>query len=232
MGTLIEKEGRYFKECKVIMLPTEYKTNLIFNESLKILGDHTYFSKVAVELNSYINYQHLYITSDDEIKEGDWYVHCSHGSLKYYVEQAKNNNWKYKSTDRFYLIGKIIATTDKDLTFWNDEEVDGFSGDMILYQPSKAFIEKYCKVGGINEVMVEYDSCVIATKDDWDRHTKYYPKTNSHNEITIHPIKDSWNREEVEELCSKAWLEGFKIGLQHHTKPSSLNELDWIKQNL
>ncbi|MEW2859388.1 hypothetical protein AB1A63_15220, partial [Lactiplantibacillus paraplantarum] len=48
--------------------------------------------------------QHLYILSDDEIKEGDWY----HNSIDNSIKQA--SDWIYVSTCK-----KIIATTDTSL---------------------------------------------------------------------------------------------------------------------
>jgi hypothetical protein len=32
-----------------------------------------------------------------------------------------------------------------------------------------------------------------------------------HNTITIHPIKDSWNREEVKALCKEAFSHGVRL---------------------
>ena len=61
------------------------------------------------------------------------------------------------------------------------------------------------------------------------------PKINSHNEITIHPIKDSWTREEVIELLNAY---GNHVALEFsdcdcsYTEPFSMTEDEWIKENL
>jgi len=39
----------------------------------------------------------------------------------------------------------------------------------------------------------------------------WIPKVDSNNCIIIHPIKDSWNREEVEKLCEKAFSCGVRL---------------------
>lgn len=53
------------------------------------------------------------------------------------------------------------------------------------------------------------------------------PKLNSKGEVIISKIKDSWNREEVIELCKSAYKEGinYEMGIGY-----SINK--WIKENL
>ena len=74
--------------------------------------------------------QHLYILSDDEIKEGDWYL------LDDNTINKASANLRYKNHEK-----KIIASTDSSLK---------------LPRPSNEFNKKYCEEGGINEVLVEY----------------------------------------------------------------------------
>jgi hypothetical protein len=100
---------------------------------------------------------------------------------------------------------KIIATTD--IRIKNQMLLDGF--DRIYPQPSQQFIEhfvnEYNNENIITDVLVEYEY----RHDD----SVPYPKTldgksvlkiNPDNTINIKSIKDSWNREEVELLISKA----------------------------
>jgi len=72
-----------------------------------------------------------------------------------------------------------------------------------LPHPSKSFIEKYCKLGGINEVNVEYEIDIILEYSSGTTPSTFL-KVNLHNEIAIHPIKDSWSKDEVEALCNFA----------------------------
>lgn len=146
--------------------------------------------------------RHLYIVTDDEIKEGDWYYWVITNT----VQQFKSVDGDKPSDD----CKKIIATTDTELTGikqeWEEFEGDWHKSNKLgLPQPSQAFIEKYCKVGGIDEVEVEYECHMI---DTW------LPKVNSHNEITIHPIKDSWSEKEMFELYAKAKQEGYELGIK------------------
>ena len=188
------------------MLPTEKISNIgicIKPMSDVEVGDIKYFVSNMLMSLGYWQPQHLYITSEDEIKEGE-----------YGYDPIINKVFKIKS-----LIGlpnkvyKIIATTDKSLKYTN-HRISPVPNFCNLPQPSKGFIEKYCKVGGIDEVMVEYEYAEVSAKfknaqikGDW---SKYLPenaefnlKINSHNEITIHPIKERmYSRKELLDFVS------------------------------
>ena len=201
------------------MLPTNKADNALIMQ----MGHLKYFNQYFTQ--SYLrdigaSSHHLYITSDDEIKEGDWYISTRniHGNVLHQCDRIKQPNkngvdsiYDYNIVDKDSIMidkdlcKKIIATTDPELKFG-----DSFFNEFLksLPQPSKAFIEKYCEVGGVDEVMVEYEinycthKCIGTqlTSGICSCHkdlTRLKLKINSHNEITIHPIKDSWSREEL-----------------------------------
>jgi hypothetical protein len=197
------------KKAQVIMLPTDKASDILINTYINethstskfVMGmtkealDET--SVKAVEDRGY-KYQHLYITTDDEMKEGDW-CYSEEGILGqhifHYIEKSSRFNGK-----------KIIATTDTELTHPyiqpKDERVLSNNEKKGLPQPSKTFIEKYCKVGGIDEVLVEYEEPVSPLKMRGSNSGKagalaikqaifgFQLKVNSHNEIIIHPIME------------------------------------------
>jgi hypothetical protein len=173
----------------------------------------------------------IYITTDEEIKESDWCYDSIYGIAQ--VTKIGNSGILYFDKESFCLGGKeelsrvrkIISTTDTKLGYG-----DEFGGWYPLSQPSQAFIEKYCKVGGIDEVLVEY----IPYSDS--QSFKTILKVNSHNEITIHPIKDSWTREEVIELLKESSMLSFKHGIEVSLRGGvtrgDFTITDWIEQNL
>lgn len=218
------------EKAQVIMLPTEEVLknglqpisvcNKPINKSSLIFPTTGAYARRLVKQGNQA--YHLYIVSNEEIKKGDWYLH-----------NQKPNGLRVSNSKAIPMDAKkIIATTDTSLKIGNPR--CEFDDDKVLPQPSREFIEKYCRVGGINEVMVEYihtrpgdcgcngmvhDGCHWA--DDI-----YNLKVNSHNEITIHPIKDSWNRKEVIELLNR-YAVIFKP-LKRTTE-----EIDkWIEENL
>ena len=125
---------------------------------------------------------HLYVLSDDEIKEGDWFLYYNkynqiEGVANFIKEEGENNTLveKYSKTTGFskFYIGilgckkhKIIATTDSSLRTIKCEclatTFEGCSQCIeILPQPSqqfiKKFVEEYNKSNVITDVLVEYE---------------------------------------------------------------------------
>jgi hypothetical protein len=202
---------KQFKKKKVVMLPTNEKAKVGM-----INLEHYNKEGFKLELIHYVTNgdglhpQHLYITSDEEIKEGDWvYSEGLHYVFQVLVFPLSAKDAK-----------KIIATTDTSLN---------------LPQPSQQLIEKYIeeynKGNQIKEVMVEYETTQI-TKQEWFQEAPYRVKydvntlkVKSDNTITIRKTKDSWNREEVRELCRLAYnLPSQDVG------PFGFDK--WIEENL
>jgi len=119
--------------------------------------------------------QHLYFTTDEEIKEGDWITDCDFDVMLLVDEESGDlTGWK-----------KIIATTNPKLYINKTIKEVSYTYKKRLPQPSQVFIEKYCKEGGIDEVDVEYtwiDRKRFVNVED----RKYSIKSDSHNTITIH----------------------------------------------
>ena len=191
------------KEIQVHILPTERESNIVLSTTNKNIY-HVSSPKSNSELMGATN-QHLYFTSDEKPKVGDWCVYFGTDIMKH-----DNNEVWDKDKCR-----KIIGTTDTKLKLGicedckQDKDYRHFfiKCTCSLPQPSQAFIEKYCKIGGIDEVLVEYeyneDSLAIYHEEinhrghsDINLEDDISLKVNSQNEITIHPIKTSWGREE------------------------------------
>ena len=130
--------------------------------------------------------RHLYITSDEEIKENSLVllpnntIHRMNASdmISYLDSQSK-------------VTKRIIATTQP---FMN------------LPKPSQQFIEKYIeeynKGNVITDVLVEYNYELSCDEDEQgnlipELYLRVNPKDNT---ITIKKVKDSYSREEVEKL--------------------------------
>ena len=183
------------KRAKVHLLPTNDERAVI---GLTADEKTLWFAHRGVG-NSYGN-KHLYFTTDDEIKEGDWFM--------FYGEPRQAKNLIAEPVNQ----GKIIATTDPNLhsTRLKDCPVnpeDNMVSVRGVSKPSKEFIEEYCRVGGIDEVDVEYGLFHDGNfKDDDETHAFKAirkPRVNSNNEIIIHPVKDSWTVEDLPDLLNR-----------------------------
>lgn len=156
---------------------------------------------------------HLYFTTDEDFIAGEWVLF---GDVVM-IAQSFDDRVVYDNDGNSFMkydCKKIIATTDhlSKLTAGSSEE--GMAGIYRrLPQPSKAFIEEYCEEGGIDEVDVEYERmhCGCNEFGCTCEGTKSKLKVDSHNTITIHPIKDSWSREEIEQIARKAFDKGVNV---------------------
>lgn len=224
------------KKCQIVMLPINEKAENCL--VMEYNGD-LYFTKQLLT-ESYrkearIATYHLYILSDEEIKEGDWYLLVPEDQVK----QAKINIAPHRD------FKKIIATTDSSLLLENEEVIAraaGFKSSITIWdtlpQPSQSFLEvfvrEYNKGNVIKEVMVEYKEEDWTGEGEIDR--SYYktklkvnPKDNT---ITIKRVKESWNREEVEKLVKEAFEGGYCSALNNSKAIKGITSKEWIEQNL
>ena len=239
-----------FKKEKVVMLPTNQKTNGMICKDItgqdKIIAIKT---KYLMEHEDYIGH-HLYIVSDDEIKEGDWvYENNLNQETQIYQIYNRNNELGFFRFRNVWIslnrkqnsAKKIIATTDSSL--WRPSHK--YASDVILLpQPSQQFIEKYIeeynKGNVITDVLIEYELIsneeyfgnTINPDDDvpyFDERLKINSKDNT---ITIKKVKDSYSREEVIEFGNKV-KEYCKDGWKEETLHRVFFEWDkWIEENL
>ena len=151
------------KRAKVHLLPTDKTDGTLW----KTTSGQLIHTHVSGEYKEKYQPFSLYITTDDEIKEGDWYLDSQTNTI-YKCDSYKES----LSTDEFDEFEKIIATTDPELVV-KAVDIREVQGQMMeghyhkeLPKPSKEFIEEYCRVGGIDEVDVEYEEVPSLSKGD------------------------------------------------------------------
>lgn len=197
---LIQIEDKLYQKCKVHLLPTDNVSNIWLRKSQLM------YSKGCSPMDESIP-QHIYITSDEKIEEGDWMFHkLDKHPIKFDGDNSGRFPYGYK---------KIISSTDKSLN---------------LPQPSQEFIEVFIrewnKDNKIEDVLVEYELNIPENANKFphfkvevvrcvweeDYRLKINPKDNT---ITIRKVKDSWSREEVislikkysKEACGQPWFD-------------------------
>jgi len=147
------------KEHNVVMLPTEKASDLC------LLDNDLYY----LDGDEGTNYQHLYITSDEDGKKGDYVLDLGLNKVIHLHSKEFADAFK---TDRtipgiINSCPKIIATTDESLTIKKSATgvTDGgrkrtFYSNESLPQPSpdfiKLFVEEYNKGRQIKTVLVEH----------------------------------------------------------------------------
>lgn len=225
MNTLKEQNGKYYQQCQVVMLATDQKAQL---HSITKNNDRDLVIRVKTETQALFcnrsiesgirKVYHLYFLSDDEIKEGDWFINLHNNNILQLKDGKLPDLNKCK---------KIIATTDESLNY-----LEGSNNTKLwlIPKPSDSFIRKYIEEYNagrqITDVLVEYD-------------ISYHPfnveryvielKINSDNTITITKLKDTYSREEVLEIAHEAWMKG---ALQYQNPNKEQSYTEFIKEKL
>jgi hypothetical protein len=172
------------------VLPTDKPSRLIINWE----NDLCYKSKPYLMEGT----QNIYITSDEEIKEGDWVYHY-----------ASHKMFKYDGHGLCVEVEKIILTTDQDLI---KDGVQAIDDD---------FLEWFVKNPGCEEVEVFKDER-LEEEQDFHFYEIIIPKEEPKQEDKIKEVvnyfkthkPNNWEQEEsirqifIDETKEKLWAEG------------------------
>jgi hypothetical protein len=228
MSSLIERSGKHYIKGKVVMLESKDQTHQVKEGDLFINDTRKYsWGKLEVLRCERVTQHghawngtgirtdicHLYITSDDKIKEGDWYLTDNNKVLQctktiFGLVYADNDHGRQIKHCR-----KIIATTDPSLG---------------LPQPSesfiKAYIEAYNNGNVIEDILIE-----VYKEEDYEYSYHYHIDLKlKDSNIIIRKVKDSWNRDEVQQLLSD-----LSADLYHKRIGNGLAAIEkWIEENL
>jgi len=200
MEQIIQIDNKFYKEAQIVMLPTDKveavgdivvntlnreeialvtKTNITFDGVFRFGDTGVTFTKYSQKA---LEPQHLYILSDDEVKEGDICVCLS--ELEYPNEAIVQRG----RLDTCTSCRKIIASTDPSLN---------------LLPISQEFLKQYVQAEGIDKVLVQQD-------EFWENYSygqneySYEPSTTQgFIDLRLMPAKSSWNREEVIRLLQR-----------------------------
>lgn len=257
---LTEIDSKFYQESNIIPLSTKTNTGL------QRCGKSEWWDGGADKLiDDRWEWQHLDFISNEEIKEGDWVLrgNGSYGCrkvLRIHKDFAICTDFWDKPIETSFPLNelkKIIATTDKGLekhcnTCQGKKEI--FNGlfqvdcpdcyykthNMQLPRPSNEFLSKFCKLGGIDKVLVEmeeinFDASVFGGKSEiLSIPFLQQIKVASDNTITCKPVqeeKKTWNKAEVEVLCRNAFMrKDVGKGLPFDYTDTSCDK--WIKENL
>lgn len=191
---------RTSKTMKVVMLSTNQISNIAMFGKL-------YYDKEGID--PYVaDTKHLYIVSDNDIKEGDWFENGG------YLYQAIRHYSKAPS-DR-----KIEATTNTSLL-----QYQGGSLSKQLPQIPQSFIEAYIKAEGkITEVDVEIEEFSREVLGIWRI------KTRPDNTIIIHQSKTYTRDEVIDKTLS--YFDYFMKDYAREGAIDPLRSIKWFEQNL
>ena len=111
-------------------------------------------------VNDFIDdYQHIYITNDKEIKEGDWYLYCNQINKR--IRKNPKAEYPYPSYQ------KIILTTDQDLIKDGVQDIDDEFLEWFVKNPSCEFVKVEVDLSKHNgEFQTKYGYKIIIMKQE------------------------------------------------------------------
>ena len=227
------------KTFKIVMLPTEKAGIICLNTN-----EQLYLSKEMNMADDNNEYQHLYIISDDEIKEGDWVYQDRFYEEKPVPIMQFSSKDLVTNANESELCKKVIASTDSELKITKSATgvTDGgrertFYSDKLLPQIPESFIKAYIKAYNEGKPITEVDLEMDGDESPaWSGMWKYWPKTRPDNTVIVHQSK-MYSRNEVEYLIKCATDEilhvlGYDTGkkMKETGVMSHINK--WIQDNL
>ena len=224
------------KTVKVVMLSTE---------KADIIHLNLHLNKLSIFNKPYPNgdntkSQHLYLTSDEEIKEGDWVIENSNIIVKVVSLFEDNclvkNNTAYNTNLK--LCKKIVATTDNSINV-------NYPIAEIPESFIQAYIKAYNEGNTITEVTVEYEQIKkreITSIGTMSISNTFITKTRSDNTVIVHQAKmyqaKMYTRDEVEKLLGKILADSNnpKYTVQDRGDRFTMDQIfplnKWIQDNL
>lgn len=206
------------KTFKVVMLPTEKASKLFISSR----GDLLYGEIDTESEENCGSEQHLYIISDEEIKEGDWV----YDTFDLDIYQVTSEHLESMDKQVNTLCKKVIASTDITLYYTSKKQTE--ESNYPIPQIPKSFIQAYIKAYNEDKPITEVDLEVQERFNACppDPTIGIYPKTRSDNTVIVHQSK-TYTRDEVEVLLDKLW------DMLHDTKNYSSKRYDiWKGDNL
>ncbi len=171
----------------IYLLPTEKESRLFENLLGKLVLTKEYFKNSDILQN-----RHIYITSSDPIKKGDWMVY-----INQYLTQTKvlkcddTSILDILDVDRLDIARKIILSTDPDL-----------KKDGIGFIDDNNFLKWFINNSDINYIDIKKEKIDLSDLGYYDIHYKYhidYPLTED-QENSLDSHRDFVNKTNSEEL--------------------------------
>jgi hypothetical protein len=195
------------------ILPTNKPSRLV-----KIYNDvnrETFTLKLDVEVNdSFKEYVNIYITSDEEIKDGEWCLLNNRLVVRYFKPPVESKSFK-----------KIILTTDKDLIKDGVQEIDDEFLEWFVENPNcgEVEVEKY-----FHEVGDTYDYEIIIPKEDTEISKEEpinCPKCRTSNFKNCHSIHCPMRKKEPKQTVQEYEQQGLeKYSHELESKQEALEE--------
>jgi hypothetical protein len=226
------------KKRNLWVIPTDKPSQLYAKDGNYKLANSTmamdwYISSVGYEP------QNIYITSDEEIREGDWcyQVELKDGKVDKCYDVTLYHTWTNNGVDKTRKYRKIILTTDQDLVKDGVQGIDDDFLEWFVKNPSYESVLVINLYGDFNPIEYFYE--IIIPKEEPKQETLeeaaknyrdkvgYIKSSELENQIAMLGFKEGakWQSEKMyseedlrnaffnfpdEWICFEEWFEQFK----------------------
>jgi hypothetical protein len=213
------------KLVNVVMLSTEKASPIILDVTRtnpKLFSNYNN----TQSLRKYYRFQHLYLVSDDEIKEGDWMFNTHHNM----ISKGPGGGNHYDK--------KIIATTDQSLLYTREKDKDfrgaEYERKISLPQIPESFVKAYVEAqGNIKEVLVEYTSSEEEANKvglSLNAGHRWNLKLRPNNTVIIHQAKTYTREEVIDKVLS--YFDDFIESWRKEGAIDPIKSYKWFEDNL
>jgi hypothetical protein len=211
---------------KIHIIPTDKPSSLMIEDGKLLYSKNFGFNEFNETKNfRHINKQHIYITSDEEIKEGDWYLTFTNNEVMGQPRKCEDTNWN------FSYCKKIILTTNQDLIKDGVQVIDDKFLEWFVKNPTCESVEvkkvegRYVDYRGNVHTPISYKT--IIPKEE----PKHIPYTGK----VWEPPKKETLEEAAKRLAEgegydtilgvgHIWIEGFEKGAKWQAERSYSKE--------
>lgn len=208
------------KTFQVHMLPTEKaaQRGQLILDGVRLRTAHNHFSGPVSDLNP----QHIYFTSDEEIKEGDWVL--KDNKIAYAANSKEAIDYSQ------YNWNKVVDTTDP--VIWG--HTDNFEYEKVALIPQdfiEAYIKQYNAGNPITEVELEVEEFTESRYANGFE--ELYPiaklKLTADNTVIWHPVKEIT-------FTEADMQKAYEAGIAAHCRfmadlvPERVSFKDWFKE--
>ena len=205
------------------IIPTDKPSKFVKDN---VMYDYYFYLDVKIKSNLSYTAQNIYITNDEEIREGDWYL----GFETNYSKEPKERWVLYNcvSKPNGDYSEKIILTTDQDLIKDGVQEIpEYFLIHYIVGNNPIEYVEIKEHLESIDTMKINYE-LIIPKEEPKERLKKILGTKHPKQEINLEDIFNEEKKKGVKELIDKHKQETLEEALNKFVRTMLLDQSVYI----
>ena len=187
------------------VLPTDRPSRLVLNS----INNDLFLTTTKKFPSDIMKFKNIYITSDEKIKEGDYYLPFSKSIVKKTTKYGEIGKSKTSMDFSLDYLKKIILTTDQDLIKDGVQKINDEFLEWFVKNPSCEWVE--IREGFADGTSYGYKIIIPKEKPKQETTADYIDRHLVEAMIEVaKQDKNRYSEEEVKHLMALAFEQGFK----------------------